>query len=72
VEGQEIRGFTEDREDVFDVGSACDLGDYAAISGMQFDLAGDDIGAHVEPVHHDGRGGFVACGLDAQNDGHKN
>ena len=53
-------GLPHHRENVFDVGAAGDLGNHAAIFGVQIDLAGDDVGAHVEAIDDDRRSGFVA------------
>src|SRR5258706_4585041 len=57
----------QDGEDVFDVGAAGDLGDYASVLGVEFDLAGDDVGAHDAAVFDDGCAGFVAGGFDAED-----
>jgi hypothetical protein len=50
-----------------DVGAGGDLGDHAAVAGVQALLVGDDVGAHPAAVLDQRDGGLVAGGLDAQD-----
>ena len=61
----------DDRIDDLDMGPGGDFRHHAAERGVGGDLAGDDVGQHLDPAgliaaHHRG-GGFVAAGLEAKD-----
>lgn len=53
-----------------DMGAGGDLRDHAAKGTMVVELGQDDIGQNAAVVGDNGGGGFVAAGLDSQNQGH--
>jgi hypothetical protein len=57
-----------DGDDVADVFARGDLGDDSSIEGMLGDLGGDDVGEDFAAGADDGGCGFVAGGLDRQNE----
>jgi hypothetical protein len=56
------------REDLLEVRSAGDLGDDAAVGGVEARLAVDHRGEDLPPAADDGGRGFVAGGLDAEEE----
>lgn len=60
-------GGADDRDDVAQMLAAGELGDDAAIVGVQGDLAGDDVGQGLRTGANDGGGGLVAGGFDAED-----
>ena len=61
-------GGADDRDDVAEVLAAGELGDDAAVVGVEGDLAGDDVREEIAAGADDGGGGLVAGGLDAEDE----
>jgi len=57
----------DDRDHVAEMFSGRELGDDSSIDGMQLDLAGDDIGEHLNPRPHHRRRSLVATAFDPEN-----
>ncbi len=59
----------DDRVEQVEMGTAGNLGHHTAVLRVQVDLRRHHAGQHVVTAHHQRRGGLVAAGLDAQDDG---
>lgn len=62
--------FCDNGADSFGMGAGGELGEDAAILGVQVNLRGDDSAFDVVPVLDDGGGGFVAGGFDGEDCAH--
>ena len=60
-------GFIDDGVEGFKVSAGGDFRDDAAEFGVEVDLRGDDIGEDVAAIAHDGGGGFITGGFDAED-----
>ena len=58
----------DDRDNGAEMLAAGELGNDAAVAGVGGDLRGDDGGKRARSALDDGRGGFVAGGLDAEDE----
>ena len=60
-------GLVKDGVDGFDMGTSGNLGNNAAVGGMNIDLRNDDVGKNAVAIFDDGRCGFVTRTLNSKN-----
>lgn len=61
------KGLVEDGIDGFDMRTSGNLGNNAAVGGMNIDLRNDDVGKNAVAIFDDGRCGFVTRTLNSKN-----
>jgi len=64
-----FEGFADHRDDCAEMFAGGEFGDDAAVSGVEFELAGDDVREDARTVFEDGGGGFVAGAFDCEEAG---
>ena len=63
-----LDGGSDYGDEVAEVLARGEFGDYASVGGVQGHLGGDYVGEDGRAGLHDGGGGFVAAGLDAEDE----
>lgn len=61
------KGLVKDGVDGFDMRTSGNLGNNAAVGGMNIDLRNDDVGKNAVAIFDDGRCGFVTRTLNSKN-----
>ena len=67
VDVRKVESFLDDGGERFKVGPGGDFRDHAAEFGVEVDLRGDDVRADLAAIFHNGGGGFIAGGFDAED-----